>query len=275
MKRIVGFLLCAVLLLFLCGCNSQDYKKATSLYQDGDFSSAKVIFDELGDYEDAATMSKDCSYNMAIELLNDGAYSEAYALFAELGDYKDSAEYAAQAKWEELYFYIGNNSEYNSILGLNALFFDIASEEEKADDISSVVAFSVEDEGTIIVAIANWFDTGKISFVKTMRIQLIRGNTEAEWHYFWVLAKTGYTNASGYIGVGTVNVDTCTADTSLEFDTFYSVGSDGTTINDEPTSIDMNVMTGLWAELINTLPDVLMEMDLPITMKDLGFLAVK
>lgn len=90
MKKIVGLLLCMVLLFSLCGCNSQNYKKATALYRDGDYLSAKAIFDELGDYEDAAEMSKDCSYNMAVALLNDGAYSDAYKIFFELADYKDS-----------------------------------------------------------------------------------------------------------------------------------------------------------------------------------------
>lgn len=70
MKRIVGFLLCVVLLFSLCGCNSQEdydykYNKAKSLYKSGDYDAAKVIFDELGDYKDSAYMSQRCKLNMA------------------------------------------------------------------------------------------------------------------------------------------------------------------------------------------------------------------
>lgn len=273
MKRIVGFLLCMVLFLSLCGCNSQDYKKAMALYQDGDFSSAKAIFDKLGNYDDAAKMSKDCSYNMAIELLSAGAYLEAHELFAALGEYEDSAEYDKQAKWGMLYLYIKENGEPNSDLESYALSYDISSEEEKESGITCLVHLSAEDANTMMVSMSSRFDTGKVSFVKVMALRLVRENTEGEWYYYWFLGSTGYTNQHGYAGTGKVNVDTCTADTSLEFDAFYSIKSDGTMTNDKPDSTDTDLMTELWADLIGILPEVLTKTNLPINMKDLGFLA--
>ena len=41
----------------LTGCDSSDYKKATELYESGNYDEAYEAFTELGDYKDSANMA--------------------------------------------------------------------------------------------------------------------------------------------------------------------------------------------------------------------------
>lgn len=45
-----------ILMLFLTAYDSSNYKKATALYEGGEFSEAIAIFTELGDYKDSTQM---------------------------------------------------------------------------------------------------------------------------------------------------------------------------------------------------------------------------
>lgn len=278
MKRIVGFLLCVALLLSLCGCNSQDYKKAAALYQDGDFSSAKVIFDELGDYEDAAAMSKDCSYNMAIELLNDGAYSEAYALFAELGNYKDSAEYAAQAKWGMLYQYIEENGTYHEDLEHKVL--SITVEDDSEDGQEHIAYIFADDPYNIVIGYRNHVEDSQFLILRNFSINLERGKNESAW-----TCSFGTSILGGYrldVGTGSVCIDTCTTNTSLEAETYFCeikdpYGKESTTTdrtNKGFILFESTVSMGL-EEVLTYVPKILKSTGLPIEMKDLGFMVVK
>lgn len=45
--------LCACITLFLCGCDSGDYKKATEFYESGNYAEAMTLFDSIRDYKDS------------------------------------------------------------------------------------------------------------------------------------------------------------------------------------------------------------------------------
>ncbi len=90
MKKIVGMAL-IVMMLVLCGCKSEDYKKAQSLLEYNRYDEAQTIFEELGDYQDSRDLVKECKYRKAENLYEkDFNYSDAQAIYKELGDYKDS-----------------------------------------------------------------------------------------------------------------------------------------------------------------------------------------
>ena len=71
--------------LVLTGCDSSQYKKATSLYEAGDFEAAASLFEELGDYENSAEMALACKYTYAAQLLENKDYDAAKEIFEKRG----------------------------------------------------------------------------------------------------------------------------------------------------------------------------------------------
>lgn len=57
MRKILAMLLICILVFMLTGCDSSDYKKAMSMYENGEYKEAAEIFAKLGDYEDSAEMA--------------------------------------------------------------------------------------------------------------------------------------------------------------------------------------------------------------------------
>ena len=100
-KRICIFLfimLTAAAILTGCG-KGGDYKKAMSLYENGQFEEAAEKFIELGDYENSQDMVMVCRYEAARTLFDAGNYEEAKKAFAELGDYENSANFVTECDY--------------------------------------------------------------------------------------------------------------------------------------------------------------------------------
>ena len=96
-KRIAILLVITIVISFaLTGCGKGgNYKKATSLFDDGKYQEAAEIFVKLGDYEDSAEMANKCRYEAAKALFDAGSYEEARSAFSDLGEYEKSQEYLA------------------------------------------------------------------------------------------------------------------------------------------------------------------------------------
>ena len=60
MKRFIVLLSAVILCLTLAGCSGSQYKKATELYEQGNYAEAGEIFSKLGDYGDSADKVKFC-----------------------------------------------------------------------------------------------------------------------------------------------------------------------------------------------------------------------
>lgn len=104
MKKFLTLILAVGLIAaLLTGCNSSDYKKASALYDEGNYKEAIAIFEELEDYEDSADRLIDSKYMYAETLYNAGSFEEALSLYNEVNGYKDSAEKAASATREIMY----------------------------------------------------------------------------------------------------------------------------------------------------------------------------
>lgn len=104
MKKIWTLILAVgIIAALLTGCNSSDYKKASALYDEGNYKEAIAIFEELEDYEDSAARLIDSKYMYAETLYNAGSFEEALSLYNEVSGYKDSAEKAASATREIMY----------------------------------------------------------------------------------------------------------------------------------------------------------------------------
>lgn len=71
------------------------YKNAEALLENGDYEEAKALFEELGDYKDAADRIEEVDnkiYDYAVQLMNDEKYTEAIEIFESLGGFKDCSE---------------------------------------------------------------------------------------------------------------------------------------------------------------------------------------
>lgn len=100
MKKFTAILVLIAILVCFAGCESMDYKKATNLYNNGQYAEALELFLELGSYEDSAEMVNACRYEIANEKMAAKEYLEAADLFIQLGDYKDSAAKAVTCQEE-------------------------------------------------------------------------------------------------------------------------------------------------------------------------------
>lgn len=67
-----------------------DYGSAMMLYENKNYSLAKVAFQALGDYKDFADMIPECDYSMAMKSYEDGDYYYAITVFEKINGYKDS-----------------------------------------------------------------------------------------------------------------------------------------------------------------------------------------
>lgn len=91
MKRVILLLVACLLLLSACGPDNQAYYERAQRYLGaGDLTTAERLFDQLGEYADAADYS---AYCRALRALKEGRYSLARSGFAELGTFKSSARY--------------------------------------------------------------------------------------------------------------------------------------------------------------------------------------
>lgn len=310
MKKFAALLLCLLFALTLCACDSQDYKKATSLMQSGDYASAKIIFDKLGDYEDAAQKSKRCTYNMAMLAYNEGSYEEAkegfsqlgdyedaavmckkcdyyaakqmiqkgkyeeaYNLFAALGTYEDSAECAKEAKWGMLYQYIEENGTYHEDLEHKVLSMTVESD---TDTTKEWIVY-IYAEGPDKITIGNRYDVESDGWVilRLFNIDLEKGESKAVW-----AGSLGVSLLGAYrldAASGGLRIDTCKKNTSLkpelyscEIKDVYGKESTTSNISDYPEDTFEKALE----EVLTYVPKILKSTNLPIDMKDLGFEAV-
>ncbi|MBR5497757.1 MAG: hypothetical protein IKV76_07235 [Clostridia bacterium] len=102
-----------------------NYQKAINLMQNGDFDTAIVMFEELGDYKDSKKMitetENEKTYRYALTAFNNGYYSNAINSFKSIFYYKDSAEKIKEAeekikeaKYEQAMYYFNKENYTNA-----------------------------------------------------------------------------------------------------------------------------------------------------------------
>lgn len=72
------------------------YQPAQIAYSRGEYEAAIAGFTAVSDYSEAADMIRLCNYDWAAKKAQDGDYDGAIALYEALGDYKDSAQKSAK-----------------------------------------------------------------------------------------------------------------------------------------------------------------------------------
>ena len=276
MKKKILILLCIIITLSLCSCDSSDYRKAMSLYNEGDFSAAREIFDGLGDYKNAREMCIDCEYNMAIGMIDDEDYVTALKILESLGEYKDSAEYISKIKWRMLQAYIHDNGKSKRAGGaalskkanlLNAL---------ENDGDATVYLYAEDEDNIALEIVSKWKESG-VSCDIDLKVSIERENPIAEWSgTMKIVVLVMYTDES--FG-GNVDLSTFKKGSPLKVSVYEketnSVNGDKSYSSDSQDSLLANEMTNVLTVALDTLPIMLEETGLPITVKDLGFLSLE
>lgn len=136
MKNLGIVTLIFAITVMLTGCNSSDYKKATDLYESGDYEEAYEVFTELGDYRDSADMAKASLYKKASALYENGSYKDACDVFAGLGDYEDSANMADASRLAYAQELVAQD-KYNEAVKVFQALGDMAGIDDILDNIAT------------------------------------------------------------------------------------------------------------------------------------------
>ena len=252
LRGILGCLL-AVLMLSLSGCKSSDYKKASELYENGNWEEAMTIFVELEDYEDSAEMVSKCKYEIAAEHQSNGEYIEAIALYTELGDFEDSSTRISECKWDQFLAYISSqkNVTIDNIDGQSEASVELTAEGSK---LLATYTYDASDSGLLMMLTIEINYNDPIASVAGLTKMAVLGAYSDE------------------TCAGTLNIDTYTKGGYLVWTTQSSEGKD---LYGRATSGNYLLTTDVTASkleaLIGGIEEVIAESGLDITMSDLGF----
>ena len=302
------FLVCT-LMLSMTGCDTLDYRRAIELYNAGKFEAAGELFYELGDYEDSPALYKNCQYWTAASLAEAGKYSQALPRFIKLGNYENSAQWVTECnyqlavaafneeRWEDACHYFAqtpnykNTQEYLRRIAWQSLFEEIL---QKGVDQISASAIEVERDGkTYMISAVHCFGdvqdlelevyqskNDDFSMIDDLKITLTRDSTVAQFEcgsgfgMDYLDSRIG----SSQMATGKIDLTTCTPETKLVMETFEMHVEDNqgkiTDSTDPADSLMNDAMAENLYDLLITIPELLAENGITVTLQDIGFYAL-
>ena len=298
MKKLFALLLVCALVFSLTGCDKLDYRKAVDLFNQGKYDAAIDAFHELGNYQDSAQLFTLSHYWAAITRMEEGKFSEALPRFIKLGDYEDSAQRAtectyqialaefeagnyhdAQIRFEEVADY-KQSQEYLRRINWQAMYDAIAAHPIEVERNGKLIHMLAEPNlHTLWLSIAVHTDP-PFSFSDDLSISLTRDSTIANFSVdsdFGMAFVEGRIGAS-QIGYGRLDITTCTPETTLVMETFEKHVEDNqgnTTDSTDPADSTMNeIMAENMQDLMATIPQLLLDAGIDVTLQDIGFYAL-
>lgn len=186
---------------------SSSYNQAMELYSKGQYEEAREIFNDLGDYSDAATYvstidslltEREDKYEKGIGYYEKGAYSECISSLVDISDYLDSADYiekSAEAIYQQATDYYNSDNFEKA----KEMLEKIPNSYSKAMDVELMLA----DIETIIIEqtnMANYeqakgcYDNG--DYETAQRLFMSLGNYEDSATYLSVIGTSYYKKAT-------------------------------------------------------------------------------
>lgn len=309
MKKLLALLLVCILVFSLTGCDKLDYGKAVDLFNRGKYDAAIDAFHELGDYEDSAQLFTLSHYWAAITRMEEGNYREALPRFIKLGDYEDSAQRATECTYQMALaeFEAGNftdaqnyfeevagykqSSEYLRRINWQAMYeavsqvgFDAISgyviEKEYDGKTYSFNAMHHDHATQELVLEVFQGENGDFSISDGLMITMTADSTFATFEASngfgmdFVEDRIGSTQRAS----GRLDITTCTPKTLLSIETFEKHVDDnqGNTIDStDPADCTMNaIMAENMQDLMTTIPQLLLDAGIELTLQDIGFYAL-
>ena len=298
MKKLFALLLVCALVFSLTGCDKLDYRKAVDVFNQGKYDAAIDAFHELGNYQDSAQLFTLSHYWSAITRMEEGKFSEALPRFIKLGDYEDSAQRAtectyqialaefeagnyhdAQIRFEEVADY-KQSQEYLRRINWQAMYDAIAAHPIEVERNGKLIHMLAEPNlHTLWLSIAVHTDP-PFSFSDDLSISLTRDSTIANFSVdsdFGMAFVEGRIGAS-QIGYGRLDITTCTPETPLVMETFEKHVADNqgnSTDSTDPADSTMNeIMAENMQDLMATIPQLLLDAGIDVTLQDIGFYAL-
>ena len=246
MKKLSLFLLSLIMLISLTACDSDDYKKATELYNNGQYSEAAAIFEQLGDYEDSSEKVKQCKYQQALVLTVDREFDRAIKAFTELGDYEDCTERLAAVQNEKAvveamegqvwYYNGGSKTKLNSIsfdkkqATISKIHFD---ENGKQDDGNASHPYEIgnetitvkTDDGDLTLSYQLTDDSITLDQSQFFTPAQVEKGLQGYWRYSYSHYNFGYLSKGEYnIYIKNGNIKSESASLSASGDGYYYYG---------------------------------------------------
>ena len=298
MKKLFALLLVCALVFSLSGCDKLDYRKAVDLFNQGKYDAAIDAFHELGNYQDSAQLFTLSHYWAAITRMEEGKFSEALPRFIKLGDYEDSAQRATECTYQIalLEFESGNfheaqnyfqkvadykqSQEYLRRIHWQAMYDAIAAHPIEVEKNGKLIHMLAEPNlHTLWLSIAVHTDP-PFAFSDYLSISLTRDSTIANFSAgsdFGMAFVEGRIGAS-QIGYGRLDITTCTPETPLVMETFEKHVADNqgnSTDSTDPADSTMNeIMEENMQDLMTTIPQLLLDAGIEVTLQDIGFYAL-
>ena len=298
MKKLLTLLLAFSLVCALTGCDELDYRKAVDLFNQGKYDAAIDAFHELGNYQDSAQLFTLSHYWAAITRMEEGKFSEALPRFIKLGDYEDSAQRATECTYQIalLEFESGNfheaqnyfqkvadykqSQEYLRRINWQAMYDAIAAHPIEVEQNGKLIHMLAEPNlHTLWLSIAVHTDP-PFAFSDDLSISLTRDSTIANFSAgsdFGMAFVEGRIGAS-QIGYGRLDITTCTPETPLVMETFEKQVADNqgnSTDSTDPADSTMNeIMEENMQDLMTTIPQLLLDAGIEVTLQDIGFYAL-
>ncbi len=186
---------------------SSSYNQAMELYSKGQYEEAREIFNDLGDYSDAATYvstidsyltERESNYEKGIGYYEKGAYSECISSLVDISDYLDSADYiekSAEAIYQQATEYCALGEFENA----KSLLIKIPANSSKSMDAEILLT---DIEATIIAETnaANYaqakgyYDNG--DYETAQRLFMSLGNYEDSATYLATIGTSYYKKAT-------------------------------------------------------------------------------
>lgn len=307
MKR---YIVLGLLLAFLLtGCGNSDYKKAMTLYEEGNYEEAMVLFTELTDYEDSAQKVLDCRYMMAVDAYENREYASAIVIFTELRDYKDceerildcqymmaveaykkedyasalnyftalkdykdADEYRMESAWKALHAYIQENGEKLD----SATKLSYVHKNESGQIIQTDLATVASNPEQLIFYNGNKVEVMGIMHFSDLAITITRGDPEAAFQISSNL--TGLGTVSKKSGDGVLNISSATENTQLNPNNYLYYYTDIFGKSHSETEMDPTDRAAVQERYMYVLEGVsaiLGQTGLGISLADLGFSAMR
>ncbi len=309
MKKLLALLLVCILVFSLTGCDKLDYGKAVDLFNRGKYDAAIDAFYELGDYEDSAQLFTLSHYWAAITRMEEGNYSEALPRFIKLGDYEDSALRATECRYQmavtefeasnyhdaQIHFEqvadYKQSQEYLRRINWQAMYeavsqagFDAISGyiiEKEYDGKTYFFKAMHHDHATQELVLEVFHGAnGDFLISDGLMITLTADSTFATFEASngfgmdFVEDRIGSTQRAS----GRLDITTCTPQTLLSIETFEKHVDDNqgnTTDSTDPADCTMNaIMAENMQDLMTTIPQLLLDAGIEVTLQDIGFYAL-
>lgn len=305
-KSAVCLLLICGLAFSLTGCDNLDYREAVGLYNAGSYEEAAQIFAALEDYEDSDQLEIRCHYWIAIRAMEYGRYETALEQFRALGSYEDSPARVTECIYQ-LALAAFEDGDLETAAGYFQEILDYRQTQEYCrrihwqnffDSIAEVAPGEAESilekeaDGRTIRVIARSADTQELIFslsaVKDMGyvftddliLRFTRDSLQATFaaESSFAMDFKGGQIGSKQTGEGILDIATCTAETPLVLTGFGITVTDNqgqsTTSTDPADCLMGEAMAENLALLLDTVPVILEEAGISLTLSDIGFSAL-